>query len=295
MDLPDGSADSRVWDEAGLFVEPMEKKMLALQEELQQQHDVKVWVVTISSLTSQKATGLHIEQYAAKLYDQKIRASGANESSILFLISRSDRKARIELGDDWGHEWDEQCEEIMLHSAIPSFRTKDYDVGTMLTLRALTKMVEQRDDPSFSNQAEKLLASWGSSVGAYSPLPAYLVIPVCLLGVIIVGCGAFANNGRGALMGLGGVVLFASLFAGGIWHAIETNWDLILFGGFVTVIVILSMFAGGGRGSHYGSWNSGSSSFDGGFDFGGGGGGGFDFGGGGGFDFGGGGGATGDW
>ncbi len=293
-DLPEGSEQTRVWDTAGLFYETMEARMAEVQDKVVKEHDVAIWVVTIPSLASQKASALPIEQYAARLYDQKIRGTGANESSILFVISKADRKARIELGDDWGHDWDGECESIMQHSAVPSFRKGEYDVGTVLTLKALAKMVESRDNPTAGGTFKRNLIRMGTKYGPYSPLPPIMVVPLCALCVLVMICGAFSSQGRGVILGIGGTGLFVVLFAGGIWHAIDENWDgillcLMIVGGALLIVT----FGGGsgGGGGYYSSWDSGGSSFGGGgFDFGGGGG----FGGGG-FDFGGGGGATGSW
>lgn len=289
--LPEGTEQSRVWDTAGLFYDSMEAMMAEVQEGLARDHDVAVWVVTIPGLASKRAGSLTIEQYAARLYDQKIRASGANESSILFLISKADRKARIELGDEWGHGWDAECESIMQHSAIPSFRKGEYDVGTVLTLKALAEMAKKRDNPTASWQVQLALTRFGTKYGAYSPLPSMMVLPIAALCVLVIVCGAFSSKGRGVIVGIGGTALFVTLFAGGIWHALEENWDGILMVLMVVcgAILLVAIGGGGGGGSgDYSSWDSGGSSFSGGgFDFGGGGGGGFDFGGGGG--------ATGSW
>jgi uncharacterized protein len=59
---------------------------------------------------------------------------------MLLLISRDDRKARIELGADWGREYDYQAKQIMDELIVPSFKRGDFSTGILDGVRGMEAM-----------------------------------------------------------------------------------------------------------------------------------------------------------
>jgi uncharacterized protein len=116
---------------------------------------IPIIVVTINSLSEYNAGSMSIETYARMLFDEwgighpKIRVRGRGmgrkkelswNKGILLLVSVGDRKARIELGADWGRTKDSQCRDIMQNHIIPFFKKGNYEKGIVSGVKALEQM-----------------------------------------------------------------------------------------------------------------------------------------------------------
>lgn len=297
---PEGSEKTNVWDYAKVLSKSDKGALREKTREFEKKHGSGVWVVTVASLDKYDADPEQIEGYAQLFLNEKLAAMGSNNASILLLLSKGDRKARIELGPDWGLEWDMECEHIMQISGVPHFRKEEYGFGLISMLNSLDRMATDREN---TGPAKRLLSNWGAHIGPYSPLPPIAVIPTLLFCLVLFVLGIYARGPEGKKDGapikwLAGIIAFGALFTGGIYDALtsfEIPGEFWLFL-VIIIVVVLSHWGGGGR-SYGGGWTdygSSSSFFGGGSSFGGGFGGG-SFGGGGGFGFGGGGGATGSW
>jgi uncharacterized protein len=69
-------------------------------------------------------------------------------TGILLLISRDDRKARIELGGGWGRREDELCRQIMDNLIIPEFKQGRFSEGIVSGVEGLDKMARKLELPS---------------------------------------------------------------------------------------------------------------------------------------------------
>jgi uncharacterized membrane protein YgcG len=107
--------------------------------------DVPIIVVTIPSMAAAGGEGLRIETFATILFDQwgiGKPESGFN-NGILLLVSRDDRKARIELGSDWRRAHDAQATRIMETRIIPRFKQGQFSRGIVEGVEALAEMARQ--------------------------------------------------------------------------------------------------------------------------------------------------------
>jgi uncharacterized protein len=104
-------------------------------------------IVTVPSLASYGATGNEIEQYARALFDRWGIGSPDRNYGILMLVSRGDRKARIELGHSWSSTYNAQSAEIMNSIMVPEFRNGNYSAGIAAGVKALDAMVRGRTLP----------------------------------------------------------------------------------------------------------------------------------------------------
>lgn len=295
--FPTGSEKTRVWDYPKVLDDSAKVRLKEATEEFQAKHKTGLWVVIIKELEHYESSPERIAYYSEGFLKQKLTEFGADDSSILFLVSLKDRKARIELGPDWGHHWDGECEHIMQAITIPAFRQKHYQAGIESTVKALDQMVTERDS---TKPFVRALSSWGSKLGPYSPVPPVAVLPVLALSLLIFVLGIFSRNADGKQDPLGfrwwGLILScATLVGGGVLDFLSVVaaqlFFIVLFLAFSLGGVFLLSAAGSSDSS---SWDSSSNFLDTGSSSSSGGGG-FDAGGGSGFDFGGGGGATGDW
>lgn len=106
---------------------------------------IPIIVVTIESMAQHGGANWRIETFARVLFDQwgigyeTIEGEPWNRG-ILLLVSRDDRKARIELGADWAGEYDATCREIMDGQIIPSFKQGQFSAGILAGVQALDKM-----------------------------------------------------------------------------------------------------------------------------------------------------------
>lgn len=110
-------------------------------------------VVTIQSMSDHGVAGLSIETFARLLFDQwQIGPAQLGQNpwnkGILLLVSRNDRRARIELGAGWGHEKDQLCQQIMDQQIIPQFKLEDFSAGILAGVVSLEKMARGLALPS---------------------------------------------------------------------------------------------------------------------------------------------------
>lgn len=111
-------------------------------------------VVTIESMAQHGGgRNMPIETYAALLFNQwqighaKLLGQDWN-TGILLLVSKGDRRARIELGAGWGRSENQTCQRIMDEHIIPQFKQADFAGGIVAGVEALDKMARKLELPS---------------------------------------------------------------------------------------------------------------------------------------------------
>ena len=110
-------------------------------------------VITINSMGQHGGDGMPIEMFATSLFDQwQIgHAKLGNEewnTGILLLVSKDDRKARIELGGGWGRRKDRLCRRIMDEQIIYHFKLGQFSDGILAGVNSLDKMARELRLPS---------------------------------------------------------------------------------------------------------------------------------------------------
>lgn len=302
---PEGSKDKRVWDYAHVIHYDTDRKAVdEVVDKFNKDHPSGIWVVVLPNLAKYDSNPNEIANYAEWMLKDHLSSMGADDSSILFLISKDDRKARIELGRAWDHQWDAECDHIMQTMAVPNFRMGDYVQGIKATVRALNEMVTKKEN---TNPAILKLGHWGDKFvpyGLFGPVARVPALLLCL-GLFLLGLKAKGADGKNspsvAILGLLGTSVV--MFGGGVYDYVTTpdGIEMVMFVGGISLVVavifldfrydigicnFLFFNSGGnswdsGWGSSSSGWSSGSSSFG-------------SFGGGGG-SWGGGGGSTGSW
>lgn len=254
-------------DYAELLDEEQEKKLHQVQLASYHEQNTPIVVVTINSMREYGPKDWSIERFGYTWFNKwQIGKRGAEgeliNRGILLLVSVGDRKARIELGADWGRDWDRHCSVIMNTRIVPRFKKGDFAGGIESGVQALAEMAGtppgQAAPRSSSGRSYRSSRSSGQRLPT---LPTGLVIVCVIVGIALIGLSfKYPKNQKGLL--IAGVVLIAA--------------------GLLTYLVVLALFLfvnmkGGGGGGGGGGWS-------------GGGGGGFSSGG-----FSGGGGASGSW
>jgi uncharacterized membrane protein YgcG len=131
-----------VADYAGLIQPNDLNRIGAAQKMAYEELGTPIIVVTIPSMRAYQFNGT-IEQFAAKVFNSwRIGTkdkNGANRG-ILLLVSVGDRKARIELGADWGQQYNSHTNQIMNGRIIPQFKRGNYSGGIADGVEALRDM-----------------------------------------------------------------------------------------------------------------------------------------------------------
>jgi uncharacterized protein len=261
----------RVNDNAGMLSQGVARQLDLLLKDFEQRDSTQIVVLTIPSLE-----GEALEDFSMRVAEQwKIGHRGLDNGAIL-LISRADRKVRIEVGYGLeGRLTDLQAGRILRGIILPEFKAGRFDQGVVNGVHAMIDTVRGE----FKAEDKKDSGGFGSKDFSN-------IIPFLLLFVFLVFSLGRVSRPMGTVAGG-----FFMPFLGHMAFSPGLALLAALAGIGLVIGFILSVFAGmarGGRPLHY-SRRSG-----GGFSTGGGGlsgGGGFS-GGGGGF---GGGGASGSW
>lgn len=149
-----------IYDGADLMTPAQRDAMREQLDTLLTERAVPIIVVTINSLGQYEARGMAIETYARMLYDKwgighktvAVRGSGMGRSEdrdwnrgVLLLVSIEDRKARIELGAGYGHDYDDICSDIMQTHIVALFKRGDFAEGLISGVNALEQMIREED------------------------------------------------------------------------------------------------------------------------------------------------------
>lgn len=142
-----------ILDRAGLITPEDQAKIRALAEEALKKKAAPIIVVTIDSMSNHGGAGMRIETFARLLFDQwgigheKLGEATWNKGMLL-LVSRADRKARIELGAGWGRDFDDEAAELMEEHIIPRFREGDYSAGIVAGVEGLSRLAQGLELPT---------------------------------------------------------------------------------------------------------------------------------------------------
>lgn len=142
-----------VRDLANLIDEADEAAIKKLCDKLLTETATPIIVVTIDSIAEHAGANLRIETFATLLFDQwgighaKVNNQIWN-TGILVIVSKKDRKARIELGGGWKREKDELTQQIMDEQMIPQFKAGAYSKGLLAAVTALDAMARSKPLPA---------------------------------------------------------------------------------------------------------------------------------------------------
>ncbi|MCB2155608.1 TPM domain-containing protein [bacterium] len=203
--------DSFVNDYANLLTRQDIGVLGNIQRQAYEEHDVPIVVVTINSMAQYGSSGESIEDFARDWFDSwgiGSKAPGGNKG-ILLLVSLGDRKARIELGADWGSRWDYAANQVMQTDIIPRFKTGDYSGGIVAGVAKLGAFAAQ--DPEtlpqqdFFDRLES--TQLGQDVQTFSFFPFFIILLMAGLGVFLMILAIFFPEYRSKLLIAGGVLL----------------------------------------------------------------------------------------
>lgn len=273
-------------DQAGLITPADQATIKAAADSLLTIGGIPIVVVTIESLDRYGAQGVPIERYASSLFDAWGIGRDDRNYGILLLVSKGDRKARIELGRGYTRERDQRTAWIMSNVIIPRFKRGDFSGGIREGVSALDMMARtQRLDAAAGGAGAATPARSTPPPDAVPPAPPLrqsppqpggFFGPIVCVGIAVLGFFlliALARRGRQAALGGAGTYQGVGGYTSTgrqDWGAgsLPFWWYLLNSGG----------SSGGSRaadhpsqaGSSWGGseWSAGGSAPSGGFDFG---------------------------
>jgi len=130
-----------------------EEKIRKLCDDLLTKKATPIIVVTVESMASHGGAGMRIETFARLLFDQwQIGHAKLGEkiwnTGILLLVSKGDRKARIELGAHWKRDKDALTKKIMDEQIVPRFKEGNFSAGIVAGVESLDKMARDLELPT---------------------------------------------------------------------------------------------------------------------------------------------------
>lgn len=221
QEIPAPPADgSLIADHANLLSFVGKTTVEGSQKKALREHDTPIVVVTIRRMADYDVKAAGIEAFAKTWFDRwgigtlNARGGGSNKG-ILLLVSERDRKARIKLGADWGHDWDYQARKIMDESIVPKFRAGNFDDGIDRGVAALAEMAASGPSggaPS-AGWRERVEGSptvkKASALSALGPLPFSALL---LVGLGLIGASFAVTTERRTLLLAGVGLLVAAAF-----------------------------------------------------------------------------------
>jgi len=138
QDLPDRPPEGQfLVDGARMIGEPEAAAIRLLCAEALSKRKVPILVVTVEKLPEFAGRPEPIEWTARTLFSKWGIGWEEWNYGILVLVSKVDRKARIELGGAWAHRKDGECEQIMRELILPDFKKGDFGKGLVQGVRGL--------------------------------------------------------------------------------------------------------------------------------------------------------------
>ncbi|HVU87699.1 MAG TPA: TPM domain-containing protein [Pirellulales bacterium] len=152
INIPRPDEHDLVVDLAHLLKATDEREIQEITARLVADKAIPIVVVTIESMKAHSPFNLRIETFANLLFDQwQIGAAEIDgqewNRGILLLVSKGDRKARIELGGGWRRDQDRECQRIMQDKIVPHFKRNDYSGGILAGVKALDALARDQTKP----------------------------------------------------------------------------------------------------------------------------------------------------
>lgn len=128
-------------DFAGIYSAGYKTQLENNLSDFEKQTGAEIAVVTIKSLE-----GENLEDYAVRLFEKWKIGKKGTDNGLLLLISKDDRKIRIEVG--YGLEPyinDGRAGEIIRNQMSPEFKKDNYEGGTLAAITQLEKYISDQD------------------------------------------------------------------------------------------------------------------------------------------------------
>jgi uncharacterized protein len=128
-----------------------------LQQKTFRETGVPIVAVTIDGMSQYDAESPSFESFAHRWFDTWGIGTQEKNDGMLIIVSRGDRKARIELGALWGRKLDPFCKRLMDNEMVPRFRAGDYGKGLLVGVTRLSEIARKSAGDIPSNPSKEWL------------------------------------------------------------------------------------------------------------------------------------------
>ena len=139
-------------DHAGMINEGDKAKIREICDKLLTDKATPIIVVTVESMAKYGGAGMSIEQFAYILFntwgigEPKLNGHDWN-TGMLLVVSKLDRKARIEFGAGLAHDYDTPAQQIMDEMIIPEFKRENFSGGILNGVEGMEKVARGLELP----------------------------------------------------------------------------------------------------------------------------------------------------
>ena len=173
--IPKAKADVYVYDADNLFDESAEKEINDMLISLEKKTSSEFAVITVKSLL-----GKEIEDYSIKVANGLGIGKEDKDNGVLLLISRSDKRVRLEIGKGLeGILNDAKCGRILDKYFVPYRENDEYTEATKLTVQAVINVIAT-DAGVTVDGVDKAI-----TVPEEEPIPVGLIIGIIITLIII--------------------------------------------------------------------------------------------------------------
>ena len=139
-----------------------ETRVRGLADKLLNEKATPIIVVTIDSMANHGGEGMSIESFSTILFNQwEIGHARLGDqdwnTGILLLVSKGDRKARIELGGGWDRSENATAHRIMSELIVPRFKEGLFAEGIVAGVEGLDAMARKLEPPRVPRPASHYL------------------------------------------------------------------------------------------------------------------------------------------
>ena len=139
-------AGNFVIDEAGMISPEDRKTINLIAENLLKEQQVPLYVVTINSLLEYDSID-GIASYSIELFNNWRIGYKTHNYGILLIISKNERKVRIEFGSNYDRRFDIDAFKIMNNFIIPEFKESNFSNGILSGTKALNNFARRIELP----------------------------------------------------------------------------------------------------------------------------------------------------
>lgn len=169
-------APGYVTDLAGIITEKDMQFLNYVIYHTEKKSGVEIAVVTINSLKDYPGGGNTIEEFATGLFNKYGIGNMPKNDGVLLLVSMKERKARIELGAEYGRTRDKDAQKIMDNIIIRNFKKGNFSTGVKKGTTAIAR--------EFAHV--RVTFPWS-----------LVIIPIIIIALIFVAVSLFRNGKKG--------------------------------------------------------------------------------------------------
>lgn len=190
--IPKVEKNIYIYDEDNIIDDIVEKELNNMLGELEEKTEVEFIVVSVDSLLDRS-----IENYANNLFNTLSIGKKEKDNGVLLLISRSDKKVRLEIGRGLeGCLNDSKCGRILDDYFVPYRENNEYTEATKLTVNEVLKVICDEYNISITgvnNESSEIKEDY-----VFTDVQLFIIIAIIVLLIIIEWItGKIFGNGFG--------------------------------------------------------------------------------------------------